>query len=258
MAEQVRICAACGHNNLPAGLFCGRCGAALPTPETVQEAETGETQRGGAAEPVPTLREEFPAPTAVTEFQAPTAVEYAGFRLRFIAFLLDAAAVIGVVVILQLFIFHGGSSFRYFYWGNLPWILYSSPLVWLIAPAYFWVLTGTRGQTLGKMAVRIQVMGEAGMVPGMGRAALRELLGRPVLYLLIISPLLAFVVWIIIDYSGGYIPEYVLLLAGAVAVALAILGLLGFLWMIWGRWNQGWHDKIARTYVVKMPRRVQR
>ena len=33
-------------------------------------------------------------------------------------------------------------------------------------------------------------------------------------------------------------------------VSFMILG-LGFLWIIWDRNKQGWHDKFARTYVVK-------
>jgi uncharacterized RDD family membrane protein YckC len=33
-------------------------------------------------------------------------------------------------------------------------------------------------------------------------------------------------------------------------VNFAILG-LGFLWIIWDKDKQGWHDKFARTYVVR-------
>ena len=32
------------------------------------------------------------------------------------------------------------------------------------------------------------------------------------------------------------------------------VGLLGFLWMAWDHRKQGWHDKLARTYVVKKSR----
>ncbi len=31
----------------------------------------------------------------------------------------------------------------------------------------------------------------------------------------------------------------------------AIVFCLGFLWIIWDKEKQGWHDKIAGTYVVK-------
>ncbi len=85
-------------------------------------------------------------------------------------------------------------------------------LITLLLPGvYFVLLTGLRGQTLGKMLLRIKVVDEAGQAPGLGRALLRESLGK--------------------------------------FVSTIALG-VGFLWVAWDREKQGWHDKIARTHVI--------
>ena len=71
---------------------------------------------------------------------------------------------------------------------------------------------GLRGQTPGKMALGIKVINEQGEVPGLGYAALREIPGKII--------------------SG-------------------IVILLGFIWAAFDSRKQAWHDKIARTYVVR-------
>ena len=44
-------------------------------------------------------------------------------------------------------------------------------------------------------------------------------------------------------------------LVRSLAAAFSIFVLfLGFLWIAWDREKQGWHDKIAGTYVLKMPK----
>ena len=90
-----------------------------------------------------------------------------------------------------------------------------SAIDFLLAFLYYILLTGTRGQTLGKMALGIKVVREEGLPPGLGYAALREFPGK------LIS-----------------------------SIAL----LLGFLWIIWDRDKQGWHDKIAGTHAVRVQR----
>ncbi len=92
--------------------------------------------------------------------------------------------------------------------------LFLSPsLFWLpLLWLYCWLFTGIKGQTLGKMVFRIKVVNARGDRVGLGVAALREIVGKTLS-----------------------------------AIALCI----GFLWIIWDRQKQGWHDKIASTYVVK-------
>ncbi len=114
---------------------------------------------------------------------------------------------------------------------------------------YYWLLTGKWGRTLGKSALRIQVVNSRGAAPGLGRAALRELLAKQVLSWLVIASLI-FALYLAAVYlvAGGVRASPLL------ALILTVVGWLGFLWIIWDPLKQGWHDKLARTYVVKKPR----
>jgi uncharacterized RDD family membrane protein YckC len=76
---------------------------------------------------------------------------------------------------------------------------------------YYWLFTGLKGQTLGKRVLGIKVVNVQGDRPELGVSALREVLGK------LVS-----------------------------CIALCI----GFLWIIFDGQKQGWHDKIANTYVV--------
>jgi uncharacterized RDD family membrane protein YckC len=80
----------------------------------------------------------------------------------------------------------------------------------LVAVAYFVIFWATSGQTPGKMAMGIKVIGADGTPVTWGQAILRYI---------------------------GYI------ISGIVAA-------LGFIWIAFDSKRQGWHDKIAKTYVV--------
>jgi len=80
----------------------------------------------------------------------------------------------------------------------------------LIALAYFVIFWATRGQTPGKMALGIKVIATDGSPVTWGKALLRYI---------------------------GY------LISGLVLA-------LGFVWIAFDAKRQGWHDKIANTYVV--------
>ena len=126
--------------------------------------------------------------TLVVSVEPPAVtVQYATFWMRF------GAAIIDIIAVSLLCMF-----------GFLPGLL------------YYWLFTSLKGQTLGKMAVRIKVVNAQGDRPGWGTAALREILGR------LIS---------------------------------AVVLCLGFLWIAFDNNKQGWHDKIANTYVVKVESR---
>ena len=96
----------------------------------------------------------------------------------------------------------------------LQWLAYGPAMVFgiLLPLLYYWLFTGLRGQTPGKMAVGIKVVNAQGDRPGLGVAALREILGRTIS-----------------------------------TIALC----LGFLWIAWDKQKRGWHDTVAGTYVVK-------
>ena len=171
-------CKSCGYNNSPEARFCANCGSNLV-------AATGQ-----------------PAPTIVLSVEPAkpvVAVEYIGFWTRFGAAIID-----GVVISLASF-----ALFRFtFGISGVPQIL----LLWL----YYWLFTGLRGQTLGKMVFGIKVVNAEGSIPGLGIAALREIPGKIVSFIVLC---------------------------------------LGFFWIIWDRRKRGWHDKIAKTYVVRVESR---
>jgi uncharacterized RDD family membrane protein YckC len=165
-------CQSCGHDNPPEARFCANCGSSLAT---IIEPPAPALAQG--AEP------------AVPE----VAVAYMGFWIRLAAAIIDFLVILAVSSLLS-FLHPAGGAF-------------SILVYWL----YYWLFTGLKGQTLGKMAVGIKVVNAAGAVPGLGRAALREIPGK------IVSTIAIFI---------------------------------GFLWVIWDKQKQGWHDKIASTYVV--------
>ena len=180
-------CANCGHEN-PAGAgFCGSCGTALAQSEAAVTAPF---------QPMP----------------APASQLFAGFWRRFGAAAIDtvlAFAMVGIAQSILRFV----TAFT-LVGDNVGFglVIVLAGLVALLLPwAYYVILTGIRGQTVGKMALGIKVVDVNGNIPGLGRAALREIVGK------IISGL---VLW------------------------------LGFLWTIWDPNKQGWHDKLASTYVI--------
>ncbi len=166
-------CKVCGQDNPPEAGFCGNCGAALVT--------TVEPPSSAVA-------------TAV-------AVEYVGGMTR-----LGAAIIDGAIV------------------GIISWVLNNLILLPMFVPTfwfllllllllYHWLFTGLRGQTPGKMAVRIKVVDAQGNRPTLRVAALREVLGK--------------------------------------LVSTVVL-CIGFLWIETDKQKRGWHDRIAGTYVVKV------
>ena len=84
-------------------------------------------------------------------------------------------------------------------------------LSFLITAGYFIVFWATTGQTLGKMAMGIKVISTDGSPVAWGKALLRYI---------------------------GYIVS---------GIPLS----LGFIWAAFDAKRQGWHDKIASTYVVR-------
>jgi uncharacterized RDD family membrane protein YckC len=89
------------------------------------------------------------------------AVEYMGFWIRFGAAIIDFIA-IAVISFIYLFFAYGPASLLIIF------------ILWL----YYWLFTGLKEQTPGKMAVGIKVVNVQGNRPGLGVAALREILGK--------------------------------------------------------------------------------
>lgn len=103
---------------------------------------------------------------------------------------------------------------------GIPWVIVvligvntgkSQYYEYLLYLIYATILTGLYGTTIGKRFFKMRVITEDGYKPKFGTAILRDLLGK--------------------------------------IISSAILS-LGFFWVIWDKDKQGWHDKIAKTYVV--------
>jgi uncharacterized RDD family membrane protein YckC len=138
--------------------------------------------------------------------------KYAGFGIRFLAFLIDYIFT-ALILVLPLVIYfltdpyarevaekqNGGSL------GTQIAII----LLWI----YFVIRIARHGQTPGKKIMKVKVIRlKDGQVPGFLRAIIRESVGK----------------W------------------------LSNFFLLGYLWVIWDKKKQGWHDKIAGTVVIKV------
>ncbi|HLB28285.1 MAG TPA: RDD family protein [Dehalococcoidales bacterium] len=156
---------------------CRVCGQDNP-PEAGFCANCGATLAAAVAQPPPEV----------------AAVKYAGLWMRF-----QAAFVDGVIVSII------SGTLSVLPVGYLSWL----PFTWL----YFWLFTGLKGQTPGKMIVRIKVVNARGDVPGLAAAFLREIIGK--------------------------------------SLSSLALG-LGYLWIAFHKEKQGWHDIIASTRVVEV------
>lgn len=138
-------------------------------------------------------------------------VKLVAFGLRAAAFVIDTAFVWVLGMLLGVAVGLVGTLLTmYAPDGPAPMdrLIIISGLVFSVA--YFLYGWTKSGQTLGKMAVGIKIVGADGQPPSGGKAVLRYL---------------------------GYILNGILLS-------------IGFLWAAFDRKRQGWHDKIAGTYVI--------
>ncbi|MAF51766.1 MAG: hypothetical protein CL694_01915 [Chloroflexi bacterium] len=180
---ETMICPNCGCNNVSEARFCRSCGSPL--------AVVGDTA--------------FPPPAVSL-----AAAAYAGFRIRLAAWVIDVVIVIFSTSVTRMLWYNvalGGGG------PDPTFVMFAgSVAITLLVPVlYFVLLTGLKGQTLGKMAAGITVVNQEGLVLGLRRAALRETVGKFV---------------------------------------SAIGLLLGFLWVGWDSEKQGWHDKMTGAHVV--------
>ena len=190
------FCANCGERLGPEARYCRACGAAValagPTPtarQAVSPISSGQPDR----KPTPA--------EAAAEDQ-----HYAGFWRRF------AAGIVDVAIISTVLIVTSAATPT----STVGLITFLGVFIFLGPPLYFILMTGLRGQTLGKMVLRIKVVKPGRKRPGIWTALLREVIGK---------------------------------------FLSAIVLSLGYFWIGWDNAKQGWHDKIAGTYVVGVPRR---
>lgn len=138
------------------------------------------------------------------------AVQVIGFGRRFVAYLIDLILLSVIGLGLGVGFVGAVRAWAEARAASTSVILLAQCLTVLIPVAYFVVFWATTGQTPGKMAMGIKVISTDGSPLSWGKALLRYL---------------------------GYI------ISGLVLY-------IGFIWVAFDAKRQGWHDKIAGTYVV--------
>lgn len=148
-------------------------------------------------------------------------VFYGGFWQRFVALSIDMI----ILYIFTIILFLIGNFIVPFHYDSMYLTDTSSALIYavffpyygmavLINAAYFIYFYGTTGQTPGKKLLGLKVVRTDGKPVTFGIAFLR---------------------WV--GYIISKLPFF-----------------LGFIWVVFDGRNQGWHDKIAGTYVIKTHR----
>jgi uncharacterized RDD family membrane protein YckC len=158
------------------------------------------------------------------------AVPYAGWGTRLGGYLIDAIIFIPVLVVLYIAFRHTHTLEMHLMTrrnGNQTRRSYSllSPLITAVAfVVYATVMCGgTRGQTVGMMAVGVRVVrDDAHDALGYGRALWRALV------------------------------EQVLRLLGTVTIILGLIWILDMLFPLWDKKNQTLHDKVAKVVVLQV------
>jgi uncharacterized RDD family membrane protein YckC len=120
---------------------------------------------------------------------------------------------------------------------------------WLLGLVYYVVGNGSGG-TLGKRAVSLRVVEEAGSAPGMSRAAVRAVIqfGLRLLIGLVFLPALVAGT----SPGGSTVPAWAVLMGLVLGMVILLLMALDYLWMLRDPRNQTLHDTLARTFVVRI------
>jgi len=146
---------------------------------------------------------------------------FAGFWIRLLAFIIDVI-ILGIIN----WIFNGvwglasgsgwmarvGSTDPFTATTGASWLV-GSLVLFLVVVAYLICFWGWRGQTPGKMALRLKIIRSDGSDLGWGVAVFRFL---------------------------SYIISFLLVF-------------IGYIWVAFDVYKQGLHDKMADTYVIRLP-----
>lgn len=147
--------------------------------------------------------------------QTGSVVQYAGFGIRFVALIIDAIIIAIISGILGGILgAFGAIVSQGSDMGVLLISAISQILSFVVTYAYYvGMLVYHDGATIGKMLVHIKVVSVDGQQLTLGKALIRETIGK----------------WI-----------------------SSIVLLLGYITVAFDTKKQGWHDKIAGTYVIKV------
>jgi uncharacterized RDD family membrane protein YckC len=221
-------CGKCGAKLLPHRVFMGVPKAenftltAEESPQDIEEPKAAVEDQAWEFPPrVDTIDDSVPGPSAPVFFtpsEAVPNVRWGGFFRRLSAFLVDIAVIALLSTLMGVMAYIGykvglSAHHRFVSWKN------AGPLVSLLtfacmglATVYFVSFHGMEGKTVGKWLLGLRVVGRDQRPISFRRALLR---------------------WI-----------------GTVGLGFASLG-LAFLWILWQREKRGWHDYLARTWVMR-------
>lgn len=150
--------------------------------------------------------------------ETPRQLRYGGFFCRLGSFVIDCVVIFffaALVAVMALIGYKVGLAAhgRSVSWDNAPPLMVLLTFGWsLLATAYFVVFHGMEGKTIGKWLFGLRVVGSDDQAISYQRALLR---------------------WI-----------------GSVGFGTATIG-LSFLWILWSPEKRGWHDAVARTWVIR-------
>ena len=229
VAESNLKCQNCETSVVPSDELCARCGAKLlhrrvffgvPKPEnfllTTEEnepdsdAESDDWQFPSKVEMTQTGARPLPTLEPVAE------VRWGGFFRRASALIIDLCVVSLLSLIMGAMAYVGykvglGAHGLVIAADNATALFAILTIGWLgLTSAYFIVMHGMGGQTVGKRLLGLRVVDSNRQQPSVRQATLR---------------------WFA---AIGFAP-------------IAI----GFLWVLWQREKRGWHDFVARTWVVQ-------
>jgi uncharacterized RDD family membrane protein YckC len=224
-------CPACGFISFDDLLACKQCGKELPSRgaprgivSTMRQAGTAPTSSRETTTPDAGLQDrkivsETPLSEAPATRADPASLPKGGFWIRSLAFLADVALVAALAVaggILVGVAVQIGGVFSSASQADLDWLDGAATTLSsvVIDLCYFALFVGWRGQTPGKILLGLKIIRTSGEEVGYARALVR---------------------WLGQCLSA--------LLFGS-----------GFLMVAFSRRKQGLHDKLAGTYVVRLPR----
>ena len=158
------------------------------------------------------------APVFFTPSEAVPNLRWGGFFRRLGAFLVDICIIVLLGALMGSMIYVGykvglSAHHRFLSWNNAGPLFSFLTLAWMgLITVYFVTFHGMEGKTIGKWLLGLRVVGMDQRPISFRRALLR---------------------WI-----------------GTVGLGCASLG-LAFLWILWQREKRGWHDFLARTWVIR-------
>jgi uncharacterized RDD family membrane protein YckC len=226
-------CQNCDAPVLIADERCGICGAkvlhqkvVLGAPKVEDFILTAEEPPVEIEAPAETDDWNFPpqrefqvsAPTEFKPAVVASELRWGGFFRRLIACFIDAAMILLLCTVMGVMTYTGykvglSAHNRLVAWNNAGPLWSFLTLAWMgLATAYFVVFHGMDGKTIGKWLLGLRVVGADRRPVSYRRALLR---------------------WI-----------------GTVGLGAASFG-VAFLWILWQREKRGWHDYLARTWVVR-------